>query len=79
MPIAGARRGIGVALGDNTVAAALLDRLLHRSVVIDLTGDSYCLRDHHARTANLRRNAPAVTPGPVTKWPISLSKAREFR
>jgi len=34
---------------DTTVAAAMLDRLLHRSVVIDLDADSYRLRDHHAR------------------------------
>jgi DNA replication protein DnaC len=44
----------GQVLGDNTIAAALLDRLLHRSVVIDITGDSYRLRDHQARTDNLR-------------------------
>ena len=30
----------GQVLGDTTVAAALLDRLLHRSVVIDISGDS---------------------------------------
>lgn len=47
----------GQVLGDNTVAAALLDRLLHRSVVIDITGDSYRLRDHQARTDTLRRAA----------------------
>lgn len=45
----------GQVLGDTTVAAALLDRLLHRSVVIDITGDSYRLRDHQARTDNIRR------------------------
>ena len=45
----------GDILGDATVAAALLDRLLHRSVVLDITGESYRLRDHHARTDNLRR------------------------
>lgn len=36
-------------LGDTTVAAAMLDRLLHRSVVLNLDGDSYRLRDHNAR------------------------------
>ncbi|WP_353649458.1 IS21-like element helper ATPase IstB [Nakamurella sp. A5-74] len=53
----------GQVLGDNTVAAALLDRLLHRSVVIDITGDSYRLRDHQARTDNLRRTVqpPSAT------------------
>ena len=45
----------GDVLGDTTVAAALLDRLLHRSVVIDISGESYRLRDHHARTDNIRR------------------------
>lgn len=49
----------GAVLGDNTVAAALLDRLLHRCVVLDITGDSYRLRDHQARTTTLRR---AVNP-----------------
>jgi DNA replication protein DnaC len=45
----------GQILGDTTVAAALLDRLLHRSVVIDISGDSYRLRDHQARSSNVRR------------------------
>ena len=45
----------GEILGDTTVAAALLDRLLHRSVVLDITGESYRLRDHQARTDTLRR------------------------
>jgi DNA replication protein DnaC len=51
-------RGVGSwgdVLGDNTVAAAMLDRLLHRSVVLNLDGDSYRLRDHHARSDQLRR------------------------
>ena len=47
--------GWGEILGDTTVAAAMLDRLLHRSVVLNLDGDSYRLRDHHARTDTLRR------------------------
>jgi DNA replication protein DnaC len=51
-------RGVGSwgeILGDNTVAAALLDRLLHRSVVLTLDGDSYRLRDHQARADTLRK------------------------
>jgi DNA replication protein DnaC len=47
----------GDILGDTTVAAAMLDRLLHRSVVLTLDGDSYRLRDHHARTDTLRATA----------------------
>jgi len=60
-------RGVGSwgeILGDTTVAAALLDRLLHRSVVLTLDGDSYRLRDHHAHAAALR----ATTTG--TRQPL---------
>lgn len=45
----------GEILGDTTVAAALLDRLLHRSVVVTLDGASYRLRNHHAAADELRR------------------------
>jgi DNA replication protein DnaC len=45
----------GEILGDTTVAAALLDRLLHRSVVLHLDGESYRLRDHQAAANKLRR------------------------
>ena len=49
--------GWGEVLGDTTVAAAMLDRLLHRSVVLNLDGDSYRLRDHHAKNEALRHAA----------------------
>jgi IstB-like ATP binding protein len=39
------------------LAAAMLDRLLHRSVVINLDGESYRLRDHHAAAETLRQAA----------------------
>jgi DNA replication protein DnaC len=45
----------GEILGDTTVAAALLDRLLRRCVVLTLDGESYRLRDHHAAADSLRR------------------------
>jgi DNA replication protein DnaC len=45
----------GQVLGDETVAAAMLDRLLDRSVVLHLDGDSYRLRSHQARADNLRK------------------------
>ena len=45
----------GDILGDTTVAAAMLDRLLHRSVVLAFDGDSYRLRDHQPRTGQLRK------------------------
>jgi DNA replication protein DnaC len=36
------------------VAAAMLDRLLHRSVVLNIDGPSYRMRAHQARTEGLR-------------------------
>ena len=54
-------RGVGSwgeILGDTTVAAAMLDRLLHRSIVVNLDGESYRLRDHHAAAETLRRTTP---------------------
>ncbi len=45
----------GEILGDTTVAAAMLDRLLHRSVVVTLDGASYRLRNHTAAADELRR------------------------
>jgi DNA replication protein DnaC len=44
---------------DATVAAAMLDRLLHRSVVFDIDGDSYRMRAHRARVENLRKGVMA--------------------
>ena len=38
---------------DTTIAAAMLDRLLHRSAVINITGDSYRMRAHQARNRQL--------------------------
>jgi DNA replication protein DnaC len=52
-------RGIGPAWGqmfdDPMVAAAMLDRLLHRSAVIQIDGESYRMRTHRARVENLRK------------------------
>jgi DNA replication protein DnaC len=36
----------GEIFGDNVIAAALLDRLLHHAVVIEIEGNSYRLREH---------------------------------
>ena len=44
----------------------MLDRLLHRSVVLNLDGDSYRLRDHHARTDALRRATTCNTRRPLS-------------
>ena len=40
---------------DPMVAGAMLDRLLHRSVVINIDGDSYRMRSHRARAEATRK------------------------
>jgi len=44
-----------VAGDDPMVAAALLDRLLHRSVVLNIEGQSYRMRAHRARAEAVRK------------------------
>ncbi|MGO9180549.1 MAG: ATP-binding protein [Candidatus Limnocylindrales bacterium] len=45
----------GRIFNDPTVAAAMLDRLLHRSVVFNIDGDSYRMRAHRARAEQVRK------------------------
>jgi DNA replication protein DnaC len=37
------------------VAGAMLDRLLHRSVVVTINGESYRMRSHRARAEATRK------------------------
>jgi DNA replication protein DnaC len=50
----------GHVFNDTTVAAAILDRLLHHATVLSITGDSYRMRAHRNALAALR---PAITGG----------------
>ncbi len=45
--------------GDPVVASAMLDRLLHRSVVINIDGPSYRMRAHRARAEAVRKAVSA--------------------
>jgi len=46
----------GKVFGDDVmVASAMLDRLLHRSVVVNIDGDSYRMRSHRARAEAARK------------------------
>jgi len=47
---------------DPMVAGAMLDRLLHRSVVLNIDGDSYRMRSHRARAEATRRAIARQTP-----------------
>jgi len=59
-------RGIaswGQIFDDPMVAAAMLDRLLHRCTVLQIDGDSYRMRAHRARTEHLRKGVAATHSG----------------
>ena len=52
---------------DPMIAAAMLDRLLHRSVVMNIDGDSYRMRSHRARAealAGALADLSQPVPGP---------------
>ena len=80
-------RGIGLAWGqmfeDPVVGAAMLDRLLHRSTVLQINRESYRMRAHRARLDTVRMSlrpppAPDPTraeeaPSPQTEQPYDLS------
>ncbi len=57
----------GEVFGDPVVATALLDRLLHHAVVVQIEGASYRLRAHaDLIPEHVRANAP-ITPPPAPK------------
>jgi DNA replication protein DnaC len=45
--------------GDATVAAAMLDRLLHRAAVVGIDGPSYRLRAHQGHAETMRQGVNA--------------------
>ena len=51
----------GKIFDDPMVAAAMLDRLLHHSVVFNIDGDSYRMRSHRARSEALRKGVTPAT------------------
>jgi len=58
----------GEVFGDPVVATALLDRLLHHAVVIQIEGASYRLRGHaDLIPEHVRANAPISPPPPPKK------------
>ena len=73
-------RGIaswGEIFEDTTVAAAILDRLLHHATVLQIDGDSYRMRTHRARLDTLRAglNAPDQ-PGEISRSHLENSRDR---
>ena len=63
--------------GDQVVAAALLDRLLHHAVVVHIEGASYRLRQHADLVPDALRAKPALTPaGETPRRPGRPTKQR---
>ena len=52
----------GEVFGDSVVATALLDRLLHHAVVIQIEGSSYRMREHAALIPENLRSAASFNP-----------------
>jgi len=52
----------GERLADPMLAASLLDRLLHKGIVVAIDGPSYRMRAHQQRTEQLRQAINAGTP-----------------
>ncbi|WP_194727432.1 IS21-like element helper ATPase IstB [Noviherbaspirillum malthae] len=50
----------GEVFGDSVVAAALLDRLLHHAIVVQIEGSSYRLREHADLLPESLRNRPSA-------------------
>lgn len=57
----------GEVFGDNVVAAALLDRLLHHAIVVEITGNSYRLREHAKLVPENLRLPPISAPEKTKK------------
>jgi len=56
----------GEIFGDSVVATALLDRLLHHAVVIQIEGSSYRLREHaQLLPEHMRSRSPTPTKASV--------------
>jgi len=69
----------GEIFGDNVVAAALLDRLLHHAVVIQIEGNSYRLKTHAALMPDNLRAAIAARTEPGRRRPGRPRKEDDAR
>jgi hypothetical protein len=53
------------------IAVAMLDRLLHRSVVMNIDGDSYRMRSHRAGAEAARRGLGRCKANPGTDQEVA--------
>jgi hypothetical protein len=72
---------VGEIFGDPVVATALLDRLLHHAVVIQIEGSSYRLRQHADLVPEHMRSKAIITQSPASnrrgRSPERKTKDRE--
>ena len=68
----------GEVFGDSVVAAALLDRLLHHAIVVQIEGTSYRLREHADLLPDHLRNRPSAL-NPVPAEPVRQRPGRPRR
>jgi DNA replication protein DnaC len=59
----------GHVFGDPVVATALLDRLLHHAIVIQIEGASYRLREHADLVPENIRSKSIIQPAPIASAP----------
>jgi hypothetical protein len=59
---------VGEVLGDDVMAAALIDRLLHHCHIFNIRGNSYRMREHRALATRLAA-APVKPPSPRPRRP----------
>ena len=81
----------GGVLGDEVMAAALIDRLVHHCHIVNIRGNSYRMRDHQnllqANSDRRRKRAHVVIPGETAKsigagrplWITGLSPPDSWR
>jgi DNA replication protein DnaC len=66
----------GDVFGDPVVATALLDRLLHHAVVVQIEGSSYRMRQHADLVPeHIRSSSPPSAAGPETTWSTTIKGA----
>ena len=58
----------GEVLGDDVMAAALIDRLLHHCHIVNIRGNSYRMREHRTLATRLA-TTPAKSPPPRARRP----------
>ena len=66
----------GDVFGDEVMAAALIDRVVHHCHIVNIRGNSYRMREHRALASRLPPAAPPEpTPGPTRGRPSRRQEA----